>query len=321
MTVAPIIEAANPTESAMNRALSTTNFCYKCLEMGKAVIKDCFNEVNEFSGTTSDAIVKTAIALEDFIKSNASRFWKSINKLNKETFSEESFGGLLKKYDYESEQYVKKGDISNLEKQAINLWSTMIIKKSYDNIVNNKEFYLGVLGATLTRFSELESATACTVGTGGVIVLEGGAAVLLAPEVITVVVVVGGIAVTIAVVSTGMRFFSKKSEDLSKNNRDDKNYMLGKNGVLTNGSKTIWQNGATERIDIENILPGKCPASLHYHDVNNNKWCFDLIKKVFYEEGFVKLAPPRIQKLLENPETQKAINKALKYLGENPIFL
>lgn len=89
--------------------------------------------------------------------------------------------------------------------------------------------------------------------------------------------------------------------------------MLGSNGPQFN-SKTTWQKGSTERIDVENHKPGEQEGNIHYHESDNTKWYYNLdLGKFVNKRG--TLAPPRIQKLLNNPEIKKAIEKALKYLG------
>lgn len=45
------------------------------------------------------------------------------------------------------------------------------------------------------------------------------------------------------------------------------------------GSKTVGQNGATERVDVENPNPGKGDGNMHYHEPNNTKWYYDFSKK------------------------------------------
>ncbi|MBS4537550.1 hypothetical protein GOQ27_03695, partial [Clostridium sp. D2Q-11] len=90
---------------------------------------------------------------------------------------------------------------------------------------------------------------------------------------------------------------------------------LGKNGTQVN-SKTVWQNGRTERIDVENPSPGKRPGQIHYHESNNTKWYYDVSDKVFYNQKTGKLAPKKIQKILRDNNIQNAIKKALNILGE-----
>ena len=47
------------------------------------------------------------------------------------------------------------------------------------------------------------------------------------------------------------------------------------------------KNGKTERIDVENPLPGKRPGQLHYHDAHNNKYYYDTDDKLFYNQNKV----------------------------------
>jgi len=84
-------------------------------------------------------------------------------------------------------------------------------------------------------------------------------------------------------------------------------------------SQTKWQNGKTERVDVENPNPGKRPGDVHYHDSNNTKYRFNPeTKKLYNENG--NLAPNKVQKVLENKEVQKAIDKALDVLGEKRVY-
>lgn len=53
---------------------------------------------------------------------------------------------------------------------------------------------------------------------------------------------------------------------------------LGKNGTQFE-SKTTWQNGKTERIDVKNPASGERPGQIHYHEPNNTKWYFDIEEK------------------------------------------
>ena len=57
-------------------------------------------------------------------------------------------------------------------------------------------------------------------------------------------------------------------------------HMLGENGTQVS-SKTIWKNGKTERIDVENPAPGERPGQVHYHDSNNNKYYYDMDNNIF----------------------------------------
>lgn len=94
--------------------------------------------------------------------------------------------------------------------------------------------------------------------------------------------------------------------------------MCGENGTQVT-SKTVWKNGKTERIDVENPNPGIRPGDIHYHETNNTKWRFNINDNTFINSKTLELAPNKIQKLLQNPEIQNGINKGLKILGE-PII-
>ena len=80
--------------------------------------------------------------------------------------------------------------------------------------------------------------------------------------------------------------------------------------------KTTWQNGKTERIDVENPAPGERPGQIHYHDSNNNKWYYDIENNTFYDQKTGDLAPKSVQKLLNDNNFMKGIKKALGILGE-----
>ena len=113
-----------------------------------------------------------------------------------------------------------------------------------------------------------------------------------------------------------VQFAAKNNSNIK---RPDETYnlrdMLGKNGTQVS-SKTTWKNGKTERIDVENPSPGKRPGQIHYHDVNNKKYYYDIENKIFYDKETDNLAPKGIQKLLDNKKFMKGINKALEILGE-----
>ena len=92
-------------------------------------------------------------------------------------------------------------------------------------------------------------------------------------------------------------------------------HMLGANGTQVS-SKTTWKNGKTERIDVENPLPGKRPGQIHYHDAHNNKYYYDTDDKLFYNQKTGEFAPKGVQKLLKGNSFANGIKKALKVLGE-----
>ncbi len=83
--------------------------------------------------------------------------------------------------------------------------------------------------------------------------------------------------------------------------------MMGERGVKF-PSKTVWKNERA-RIDVENPNPGQRPGQIHYQE-GNEKYLYDPNKKTFQN------APNRVNDLLNKPDIQKSISKAMKYLGE-----
>ena len=91
------------------------------------------------------------------------------------------------------------------------------------------------------------------------------------------------------------------------------NRYIGENGPEID-SITVWQNGPTERLDLENPL-GR-DGQIHYHDEKNYKYMYDIDGGFFYDKKPEILAPRSVQKLLKDSKFSKAIEKALKFLGE-----
>jgi RHS repeat-associated protein len=105
-------------------------------------------------------------------------------------------------------------------------------------------------------------------------------------------------------------------------NADGSTHMIGSNGTQT-PSKTTWQRGKTERIDIENPSPGQRPGQIHYQDENNTKYLYNINENKFYGQnasGEFTQEAKSVNNLLENKNFQKGIDKALKYLGEDSKF-
>lgn len=73
----------------------------------------------------------------------------------------------------------------------------------------------------------------------------------------------------------------------------------------------VWQRGSTERVEVENYNNGN--GNIHYHDPKNQKWYYDLARKIFTCIDQKTPAPTRIQKLLNDPEIARALLKAVKY--------
>ena len=150
---------------------------------------------------------------------------------------------------------------------------------------------------------------------------------------VTVVEVAGGVAfVPISAGASGVlalasgHFGNRTGKDLDRleeavddlldgKSGSNSEHMLGANGTQVS-SKTTWKNGKTERIDVENPSPGERPGQIHYHDANNNKYYYDIDSNTFYDQKTGELAPKSIQKLLNDKEFMKGIEKALQILGE-----
>ena len=92
--------------------------------------------------------------------------------------------------------------------------------------------------------------------------------------------------------------------------------MLGANGTVTRGSLTLGKNGKTERVDVENMAPGKRPGNLHYHDSNNVKWQYDIKSGKFVDPKTRQPAPEKVQKVLNEKWVQNAIKQGKNVLGE-----
>jgi RHS repeat-associated protein len=90
----------------------------------------------------------------------------------------------------------------------------------------------------------------------------------------------------------------------------DKSQMFGSGGTQVS-SKTVWKGEGRRapRIDVENPNPGQRPGQIHFQH-GTDKYLYDPATRTF--EG----APRSVNKMLEKPEIQRAINKAMKILGE-----
>ncbi|MFM2482550.1 hypothetical protein [Celerinatantimonas sp. YJH-8] len=103
-------------------------------------------------------------------------------------------------------------------------------------------------------------------------------------------------------------------EGCGKRNKND--HIFGQNGTAID-SHTVWQNGKTERIDVENAAPGIRPGNIHYHEADNTKWYYDAENKEFFNQKTGELAPKKVQKMLKKPDFQRGIKKGLSFLGED----
>ncbi|WP_375577566.1 RHS repeat-associated core domain-containing protein [Marivirga tractuosa] len=97
--------------------------------------------------------------------------------------------------------------------------------------------------------------------------------------------------------------------------------LLGAGGTQFHSITLFKQKGSKARIDVENPAPGKRAGQIHYQDENNIKYLYDVDKKKFFgknaETGdFDVEAPKSVNKLLGDDKIKSAIDKGLKYLGE-----
>ena len=92
--------------------------------------------------------------------------------------------------------------------------------------------------------------------------------------------------------------------------------MLGKNGVQT-ASKEMYR-GSKYRVDVENPKPGVRPGQVHVQDYTDNKYYYNPNDNALYIKtgNTFEKAGNSVQKILDNDDIIKGINKGLQYLGE-----
>ncbi len=174
--------------------------------------------------------------------------------------------------------------------------------KSIDNI------FKGLSGA-ISKVSLAEMGISFNV-----LCLEGVTSIVSVGEISSIA--VSGLAFYNMASNSGSGGDSNSSSDKNIDTNDER--ILGENGTQFD-SQTTWQNGRTERIDVENPAPGQRPGQVHYHEPDNTKWYLDIKEKQFYNQKTGKLAPKKIQKLLKDKDFINGINKALKFLGEGKL--
>jgi RHS repeat-associated protein len=84
--------------------------------------------------------------------------------------------------------------------------------------------------------------------------------------------------------------------------------MFGENGTQFT-SLTVWERDG-DHLDVENPNPGQRPGQIHFQDRKKNKYQYDP------DSGKFIGAPNRVNKLLKNEEFKRALQKALRFLGE-----
>lgn len=77
-------------------------------------------------------------------------------------------------------------------------------------------------------------------------------------------------------------------------------------------SKTLWtnKNKGGGRIDVENPKPNQRKGQIHYQN-GNDKYLYNPKENTFTD------APRSVNDLLKNKDVRKAIDKGLKYLGDD----
>jgi hypothetical protein len=109
-----------------------------------------------------------------------------------------------------------------------------------------------------------------------------------------------------------------RKDQWSKDYQDAaKSTMLGVDGP-TIRSQTVWQDGPTARIDIENPNPGQRPGQIHYQDANNSKFYYDPTSGSFYTvmsgaRDYTGI-PRAVTRMLQNEGFMRALQKGLRML-------
>jgi filamentous hemagglutinin len=101
--------------------------------------------------------------------------------------------------------------------------------------------------------------------------------------------------------------------------RNSEGEMLGQNGTKT-PSTTLFNRGGI-RVDVENANPGQRAGQVHLQ-IGEDKYYFNVNTRLFEnsDPANIRAVPRAINnRMLEDPQIQRAINTGLKYLGENPI--
>ncbi len=92
------------------------------------------------------------------------------------------------------------------------------------------------------------------------------------------------------------------------------NRCIGENGTQTS-STTTWQNGSTERLDVENAAPGRRNGNLHYHDSKDVKYYYDFETETFFNLKTGE-SPKNMKKLMNDKRFLNGLKKGLKILDE-----
>ena len=146
-------------------------------------------------------------------------------------------------------------------------------------------------------------------GSSTVVVVGGG------------VIILGGAAVAehgFFMAAQGTSNLANKKGHLDESSKTTSSSGKGSSSAPAVRSKTLWKDGKGRRLDLENPNPGQRPGQLHVHD-QKNKYIYKdgkLFGKNPKTGNYDVPAPREINKLLEDPQFQKAIQKGKEYLGE-----
>ncbi|MBE6330635.1 MAG: hypothetical protein E7072_11100, partial [Bacteroidales bacterium] len=116
----------------------------------------------------------------------------------------------------------------------------------------------------------------------------------------------------------GTSNLANKKGHLDESSKTTSSSGKGSSSAPAVRSKTLWKDGKGRRLDLENPNPGQRPGQLHVHD-QKNKYIYKdgkLFGKNPKTGNYDVPVPREINKLLEDPQFQKAIQKGKEYLGE-----
>ena len=213
----------------------------------------------------------------------------------------------------------------NLFSGAATFISEWLTEQKYDyNPKNQQHYYIGrvvgdvfsiLAGAGIIKSGSSMIMAGLGAEGGLALMTDGTSLVLLDGAVAVSLTTAGTVAITYGgktIVSSAEGLYDDVNSLIKLSNKER---LIGENGTKFD-SKTVWKNGKTERLDVENPAPGKRNGQIHYHDSKNKTWMYDIENGYFYDNETNKKAPNSIQNLLKDDNFKKGITKALKYLGE-----
>lgn len=97
-------------------------------------------------------------------------------------------------------------------------------------------------------------------------------------------------------------------------------HLFGAKGTKIAGSHTIYNDTTNHRgyrIDVENRAPGKAPGQIHLQTPDKQKYIHNVNTKEWKpDDETTRFLTKKEMNMLEKDEFQRALNKALKYMGE-----